>query len=97
VGKVEEAVYLARNVIDLIPNVRSRSLDRKDRQFVMSRFSGIAASACALLLEIQEPDQALEYLEKGRAVILGQVMNDQSDVSALHVQFPDLACTYESL
>jgi hypothetical protein len=38
VGKVEEAAELARNVIDLIPNVSSRSLDRKDRQFVMSRF-----------------------------------------------------------
>jgi hypothetical protein len=96
-GKFEEAAGLARDVIDLMPILSNRSLDRKDRQFVLSMFSGVAADACALLLEIQKPDQALQHLERGRAVILSQMMDDRSDISKLSGQYPDLACTYESL
>lgn len=46
-----EAVALAKDVIDLLPIVDTRSLDRKDRQFILSAFSGIAADICSLLLK----------------------------------------------
>ena len=95
--ELEKAIKLARDVIDLLPFVNRRYLDFKDRQFVLSTFSGIAADACAILLEAQEPDQALHYLEQGRAVILGQLMDDRSDVSILSREHPNLAHAYERL
>jgi hypothetical protein len=63
-GELEKAAELAKDVIDLLPIVNRRFLDLKDQQFAVSMFSGIAADACALPLEVQKPDQALYYLER---------------------------------
>ncbi|KAG7286881.1 hypothetical protein NEMBOFW57_009199 [Staphylotrichum longicolle] len=41
----------------------------------MSIFAGVAADVCALLLASDQPTNALECLEKGRAVIIGQLID----------------------
>ncbi|KAI9785802.1 MAG: hypothetical protein M1816_008250 [Peltula sp. TS41687] len=96
-GHFGEAAELARDVIDLLSVVNNRYLDRRDRQYVMFIFSGIAADSCALFLETRKPRDALQYLEKGRAVILSQLMDDRSDISNLQEHYPELASTYDSL
>ena len=96
-GNFGEAAELARDVIDLLAVVNNRFLDRRDRQYVMSIFSGIAADSCALFLETRKPSDALQYLGKGRAVILSQLMDDRSDISNLKEYYPELASTYDSL
>ena len=60
-------------------------------------FSGIAASACSILLHIDKTEQALEYLEKARAVILRHQMDDRSDIKRLQEKYPILAARYEQL
>jgi tetratricopeptide (TPR) repeat protein len=87
----DEAAEIAVSVTDLLPIVNTRSLDRNDRQHVMSRFAGIAADACGVLLQARDPETALQYLEKGRAVILGQIIDNWSDLSSLMKAHPELS------
>ena len=95
--KYDEAAEIAVSVTNLLPIVNSRSLDRNDRQYVVSRFVGIAADACAVLLQARDPEIALQYLEKGRAVILGQMMDNWSDLSSLMEAYPELATKFKTL
>jgi hypothetical protein len=50
---------------------------------------------CFLILQLtpvpSKPDQALCCLEEGRTIILSQLMDDRSNISKLHSQYPDLA------
>ncbi|KAH7191136.1 CHAT domain-containing protein [Fusarium oxysporum] len=80
------AINLGKSIIDLLPS-----------QFVVSTFSGVAADLCAFLLQSNQPADALRYLEKGRAVIIGQLMDSRSDLFLLERQHPDLACRYQQL
>jgi hypothetical protein len=76
---------------------RAGRLNNLGSKLVMSTFSGIAADVWAILLEIGEPNQALQYLERGRTVILGQLMDDQSDLQDLKEQYSEIARRYEML
>jgi hypothetical protein len=93
----DEAAEIAVLVTDLLPIVNARSLDRNDRQYVLSRFAGIAADACGVLLQARDPETALQYLEKGRAVILGQMIDNWSDLSSLMKAHPELATKFKAL
>jgi tetratricopeptide (TPR) repeat protein len=97
IGKVDAAAKLGKDVIQLLPTVNTRLLDHSDQQFVMAAFAGIATDLCAFLLESGQPEEALQYLEKGRAVILGQLIDSRSDVSDLSQQHPKVALQYEKL
>ncbi|KFX90204.1 hypothetical protein V490_06595 [Pseudogymnoascus sp. VKM F-3557] len=96
-GKLGIARQLGKDIIDLLPTVNTKLLDRADQQFVVSEFSGVAANTCASLLEVNQSSDALYYLEKGRAVIIGQLVDARSDLSTLVHQYPDLARRYEQL
>jgi tetratricopeptide (TPR) repeat protein len=93
----DEAAEIAVSVIDLLPIVNTQSLDRNDRQHVVSRFAGIAADACGVLLQARDPETALQYLEKGRAVILGQMIDNWSDLSSLMKADPELTIKFKTL
>jgi tetratricopeptide (TPR) repeat protein len=95
--KTEVGASLGRDIIDLLPTVNTRLLERSDQQFVMATFAGVASELCAFLLESGQPEDALQYLEKGRAVILSQLVDSRSDVSDLAKQHPDLARRYQRL
>ncbi|AEO59532.1 hypothetical protein MYCTH_2128594 [Thermothelomyces thermophilus ATCC 42464] len=84
-------------VIDLLPAVSTKLLDRSDQQFVMSTFAGVAFDVCAIPLAYNGPADALEYLEKGRRVIIGQLVDARSDISSLEQQHPDIARRYMQL
>jgi hypothetical protein len=61
-------------------------------------FSGMATSACSLALQTGEtPEKALEVLERGRAVILSLLIDDQCDISELRAAYSNLCETYQSL
>lgn len=63
----------------------------------MSTFAGIAAASCAVMLQTQQTNIALEFLERGRAVILSQLIGDRSDFSSLVHHHPEVAQTFENL
>ena len=77
-GNLELAAQLSTDAINLLPTINNRSLERGDQQYAVSFFSGFAASACSIHLQLQQPEQALEILEKGRTIILGQLIGDRA-------------------
>jgi hypothetical protein len=96
-GKVNVAIQLGKDVVTLLQTVNTRLLDRSDQQFVMATFAGIATDLCSFLLGSGLPEDALQYLEKGRTVILGQPIDGRSDVPDLSRQHPEIARQYKSL
>lgn len=97
-GDWNKASEIAAEALKMVPVVVSRSLNRDNQQHVVSLFSGLAADACSLSLEVDEnAGKALQLLEHGRAVILGLVMDDRSDISHLEKHCPEKAGTYERL
>ncbi|KAH7165143.1 CHAT domain-containing protein [Fusarium sp. MPI-SDFR-AT-0072] len=95
--EVDQGIDLGRQVLNLLPSVHTRALDRNDQQFVMSTFAGVASDLCGLLLSANRLTEALECLEQGRAIIIGQLLDDRSDLSLLHRDHSQLAKRYESL
>ncbi|KJZ69927.1 hypothetical protein HIM_10683 [Hirsutella minnesotensis 3608] len=96
-SKIDTAIQLGQAVLDLLPAVNTKLLDRSDQQFVMSTFAGVAADVCACLLAAARPADALESLERGRAVIVGQLVDSRNDLSSLRRDHCDIACRYERL
>jgi hypothetical protein len=97
IGKVDDAIQLGKDVIKLLPTVNTRPLDRGDQQFILTTFAGIANDLCALLLQSGQTEEALKTLEKGRAVVLGQILDSRSDISELSRQHSEIAHQYEAL
>ncbi len=79
-----------------LPSTKA-TLDRNDQQFVMSTFAGVAADLCSFLLASSRPEDALEYLERGRTAIISQLLDRRSDISVLAKDHPTIARQYESL
>ena len=97
-NRFESAYSLAVEAINLLPYVHNRSLDHQDQQYVVSHFSGLATTACALALQTGKgAEAALEVLEQGRGVILRLLMDDRSNTLELKAVYPELCARYESL
>ncbi|KAJ3499056.1 hypothetical protein NLG97_g643 [Lecanicillium saksenae] len=91
------ALCLGAAILDLLPVVHTRYLDRKDQQFVVSSFSGVASLAASLFLKAEMATDAIECLERGRTVIINQLLNDRKDISDLERTHPALATRYTRL
>ncbi|KAN0076282.1 CHAT domain containing protein [Elaphomyces granulatus] len=95
--KFDAGINLGRAVLDLLPTVHTRFLDRNDQQFVMSTFAGVASDICGFFLASSRANEALEYLEQGRGVIISRLLDRRADLSDLIVAHPMLAQQYERL
>ncbi|SPJ84208.1 uncharacterized protein FTOL_10725 [Fusarium torulosum] len=96
-NRVAQGIDLGRGILDLLPSVHTRALDRNDQQFVVSTFAGVASNLCSFLLSANRLTDALEYLEQGRAIIISRLLDDRSDVSSLRQDHSQLANRYQSL
>ncbi|WZH42182.1 CHAT domain-containing protein [Fusarium acuminatum] len=96
-NRVDQGIDLGRGILDLLPMVHTRALDRNDQQFVMSTFAGVASNLCSFLLSANRLNEALECLEQGRAIIISQLLDDRSDLSSLRQDHSQLANRYQSL
>jgi len=95
--KFHIASNLGKDVSDLLPTVHTNLLDRNDQQFAMSVFAGIVADVCAVLLATGHIEAALEYLERGRAVIISRLLDRRSGISDLEGTHPKIARLYQRL
>lgn len=67
----KSATQFGQDAIKLLSTIQTNLLDRKYKQFAMSKFTGIATNLCAFLLELGQPQDAIRLLEQGREVIIG--------------------------
>jgi len=86
------AAQVVTDVAYLLPLLDNRSLSRDDQRHVVSQFFGIASDVGALVLQNGgDAFDALELLELTRRSIIGLLMDDRSDISALRRSCPELA------
>ncbi|KAI3571794.1 CHAT domain-containing protein [Fusarium oxysporum f. sp. albedinis] len=92
-----QAYAIAKTTIDLIPLLTPRSLQNSDKRHLLSATVGLSSDAAAIALHANRgPAAAIELLETGRGVIAGALF-DQSDLSALEREHPDLARSFIDL
>ncbi|PNP82363.1 hypothetical protein FNYG_04298 [Fusarium nygamai] len=96
-NKVKEGIGLGRGILDLLPSVHTRALDRNDQQFVVSTFAGVASNLCSFLLSANRSSEALECLEQGRTIIISQLLDDRSEITSLLQDHSQLGNRYQSL
>ena len=68
-----------------------RGLSRTDQERQLSEFSGVSSDAAAAPIGTGHPELAVELLEQGRTVLLSQLLDTRSDLTAPHETWPDLA------
>lgn len=89
-SKIEEAIVVGKEVLDLIPLAHSRLVDSRDLQEAMRGFADSGARICSLLLASGQPFDALEQLERGRAVMIAQLIDGNEELSSLEIHHPEL-------
>jgi tetratricopeptide (TPR) repeat protein len=93
----EDAAAIVETLFGLLPYICDRYMSRGDQQHILKQASGLAADACSISLKMNNPHQALQRIEFGRALILEYLMVGRSDISELTMSHPDLAREYEEL
>jgi hypothetical protein len=96
------AADLLATAVRLLPKVAPRQLHRGDQQWALGGFSGLAGDAAALTLSAAGTAgpgdtgaaRALQLLESGRAVLLSQILETRSDLTALRQHHPELAARF---
>nr|WP_238357271.1 CHAT domain-containing protein [Kribbella italica] len=86
-----------RLAVELLPQTAPRRLPYADREHQLAGFSGLAGHAAACEIALGRPDRAVELLETGRGVLLGQALDARTEVTDLHEQHPELAARFEHL
>jgi len=98
VKDLPKAYSLLRDAIHLLPLVTSRSLEREDQQHILGKLTGLTSLAASLSLEANEsPLEALRFLELGRSVTNGQLLDYRSDISDLKDKHPTWADQFQPL
>ncbi|SOE47231.1 CHAT domain-containing protein [Streptomyces sp. OV198] len=96
----DRAADAAEAAVRLLPEVSLRQLGRGDRQHAIGRFPGLAGEAASLALadprgtRHERATRALRLLEAGRTVLIGQALDDRSDLTALERHSPELAARF---
>ncbi|KAM5353081.1 hypothetical protein ACJZ2D_017037 [Fusarium nematophilum] len=92
-----QAYTIAKTAVNLIPLLTPRSLQNTDKRHLLSAASGLSSDAAAIALHTNKgPAAAIELLETGRGIIAGALF-EQSDLSALEHEHPDLARSFIDL
>ncbi|GAB2856333.1 CHAT domain-containing protein [Actinocorallia aurea] len=92
-----EATRVYVPAIELLPQVAPRDLARTDQEHGLAGLGPLAEDGAACALRSGDPELALRLLEQGRGVLLGQALDDRSDVSELRLRSPELAERFERL
>ncbi|KAJ5614668.1 hypothetical protein N7528_008322 [Penicillium herquei] len=93
-----EALDIAKQTVNLIPDINNRSLSRDDQRHVSLNFSGLAEDICSLMLQLnKDPYEVLHWSELCRGVIIHQLMDDRSEISILAQSYPEKATAYDRL
>jgi tetratricopeptide (TPR) repeat protein len=97
------AARVAEAAVLMLPEVAPRQLERGDQQHAIGTFEGFTGEAAALVLAAGEGSareralRALQVLETGRTVLLGQALDTRNDLTDLRARHPRLAERYTEL
>jgi CHAT domain len=92
-----EAVQAYQVAVELATRVAPPALARADQEHELAQLVGLGSRAAACCLELGDHDLAVELLEQGRGVLLGQALDARTDLTALASVRPDLATRFAEL
>jgi tetratricopeptide (TPR) repeat protein len=91
-------VKVGLQALDILHKTNTRLLSRDGQQRITAEFSDIAVETCALSIRSGgSAAETLELLELGRGSILGLLIEDRSDLSAVAALYPKQAARFEEL
>ncbi|KAL6228871.1 CHAT domain-containing protein [Aspergillus navahoensis] len=97
-GDFQQAHFIAKEALRLLPLLCGRSLSREDQQHAVTQTAGLAAEACSLLLRTKgDPADGVEYLEQGRGIVIGYLIDGRGDISDLEDKHPEVAKEFDRL
>ncbi|KAJ7848890.1 CHAT domain-containing protein [Mycena leptocephala] len=83
--------------IELLPELAWLGLSITDRHHLLSEAGQVVRDAASAAIAVQDYQQAVEWLDQGRSVIWGQLLNLRTPVDELRNSHPDLATELVSL
>jgi hypothetical protein len=96
----ERAGQVAESAMQLLPIICGRQATREDQQNSAIHVSGLAADTCSVFLKLGHAAKAIQWLEFGRGIVLGYMMDDKQEpeaLSSLQQRHPALAARYDTL
>ncbi|KAI0027007.1 TPR-like protein [Vararia minispora EC-137] len=81
----------------LIPQVAWLGTSISQRYKALSTFGGVVNHAISIAIDTGALSRAVEWIEEGRSVVWGQLLQLRSPVDDLRSQYPDLADQLQSL
>lgn len=93
----ESAMAPFELAVNLLPQTAPRRVTHADRERGLAKFAGLACDAAACAIRLEKPELALQLLEHGRGVLLGQALDSRTELTDLREQRPDLADRFEVL
>ncbi|WP_151772470.1 CHAT domain-containing protein [Streptomyces abyssomicinicus] len=86
----EEADQAYGYAVELLPQAAWHGLERGDRERFLAMANGLASDAAAVAVRRGDLPRAVELLEQGRGVLLGQAFDARADLDELRALDADL-------
>jgi tetratricopeptide (TPR) repeat protein len=98
-GRWDAAVDAYEQAIGLLAEASDNRLATDDRRHHLTRLAGLGTAAAAAVLAHNdgEPARALALLERGRGVLLAQLLATRNDMTELHDRHEELAAEFQRL
>ncbi|MFE1312605.1 CHAT domain-containing protein [Streptomyces sp. NPDC058755] len=97
VGDWEAAAAHYEAAVDLLPLLVGHRLARSDRELLLADEFLLASQAAACALQLGDSERALDLLERGRGILLGQLTETRRDLTDLRRQAPEMADEFARL
>ncbi|BCS00562.1 CHAT domain-containing tetratricopeptide repeat protein [Aspergillus luchuensis] len=92
------AYAAAAESIRILRRINPSSLAMGDSQYLIKQYRALGSEACELALRVgKSGTEALQLLERGRAIIIGNLMGTKRDEKELREAHPTLCTEYERL
>jgi tetratricopeptide (TPR) repeat protein len=83
--------------IDLLDSAAWRGIDRRDQERLLAQYAGLPSDAAAMAIIAGRAETAVEFLERGRGVLLDRLLDDSADLARLNQIDPGRARQFEEL
>lgn len=83
--------------IDLLDSAAWCGIDRRDQERLLAQYAGLPSDAAAMAITAGRPETAVEFLERGRGVLLDRLVDDSADLARLDEISPGLAGQFGDL
>jgi tetratricopeptide (TPR) repeat protein len=96
-GETAVSLSLYALAVGLLDLAAWRGMERRDQERMLAGYAGIPSDAAAVAVTAGQPETAVEFLERGRGVLLDRHVDDSAELALLRQADPHLAREFEDL